>query len=296
MATITASLVKELRDQTSAGMMDCKKALTECDGDMAKAIDWLREKGIAKAAKKAGRIAAEGLTNVVVSGNTALVVEINSETDFVAKNEQFLTLIDTVSNALLANDVTTVEEAVSLVVDGKTIDSLLIEATATIGEKITLRRFIKLTKTEADIFGSYKHMGGKISACAVLTGTSDEVIAKDMAMQVASMNPTYVSQDAMPEDMIEHEKSIQFEILKNDETLSSKPENVLQGILKGRLSKALQDMSLVDQVFFKNPDHKCGQVLKEANTSVSSFVRYEVGEGIEKRVENFADEVMKVVG
>lgn len=292
---ITAQLVKELRETTGAGMMDCKKALTECDGDMSKASDWLREKGIAKAAKKAGRIAAEGLSNVVINGNQAVVVEINSETDFVAKNEQFLKLIDVISNAILTNDVNTVEEALALVVDGQAIESQLIDATATIGERITLRRFVKASKSDADAFGAYKHMGGRISALAVLKNTANLEIAKDMAMQVASMNPSYVSKDFMPEEIVEHERGIQAEILKNDESLAGKPEKVLEGILAGRLSKALQEMSLVDQAFFKDPNQKCADVLKANNTEVASFVRFEVGEGIEKREENFADEVMKTI-
>ena len=177
---------------------------------MAKAVDWLREKGIAKAAKKAGRIAAEGLSNVVVNGNTAVIVEVNSETDFVAKNEQFLKLIDTVSNAILNSDVANVEEALVLEVDGQTVDAMLIDATATIGEKITLRRFEKVTKEDADAFGTYKHMGGRISALVVLKATDNAEVSKDMAMQVASMNPTYVSQETMPAEMIEHEKGIQI--------------------------------------------------------------------------------------
>ena len=292
--TITAAMVKELRETTSAGMMDCKKALTECEGDMAKAIDWLREKGIAKAAKKAGRIAAEGLSTFVVNGNKALVLEVNSETDFVSKNEQFLKLLDDTANALINSDVTTLEDALNLEVDGSRLEDLFINATATIGEKITLRRFAVLIKEDADTFGAYKHAGGRISVILVLKNTDNNEFSKQIAMQVASMNPSYISRDHMPADMIEHERGIQAEILKNDETLAGKPEKVLAGILEGRLSKQLQDMSLVDQAFFLTPDHKCGQVLKEANTEVTSFVRYEVGEGIEKKEDNFAEEVAKM--
>ena len=289
---VTAKDVKELREKTGAGMMDCKKALTECDGDMAKAVDWLREKGIAKAAKKADRIAAEGLSRVAAEGDTAVIFEVNTETDFVAKNEQFLALLETMKASFLSVKPATLEAALAIEVEGKTIDTLITEATATIGEKISLRRVAVVTKSDDEVFGSYMHMGGKISALAVLKGTQDAAIAKDIAMQVASMNPTYVSRDDMPKEVVEHERTIQQEILKNDESLANKPEKVLAGIIEGRVSKNLQDMCLVEQPFFKNPDQKVGQYVKEASASITSFIRYAVGEGIEKREDNFAEEVM----
>lgn len=289
---ITAAQVKELRDKTGAGMMDCKKALTETDGDLAKAIDWLREKGISKAAKKADRVAAEGLTRAVVSGNRAVVFEVNSETDFVAKNEQFLELLNVLSDVLVNSNVKNLEEALALDVNGKTVEALVVDATATIGEKITLRRVEVLEKTDAEVFGSYVHMGGKISVIAKLSATDDADVAKDMAMQVASMNPSYISRNHMPADFIEHERKIQTEIIKNDEALASKPEGVLKGILEGRLSKSLQDSSLVDQLFFKDQDKKVADVVKAAKTEVLAFVRYAVGEGIEKKADNFAEEVL----
>ena len=292
---VTASQVKDLRERTGAGMMDCKKALTECDGDMEKAIDWLREKGIAKAAKKESRIAAEGLSKVLVKDNKAVIVEINTETDFVAKNEQFLKLLDTCAEVILANEPKDVTEALAISVDGKTLNDLFIEAVSTIGEKITLRRFDILTKNDQDIFGAYMHNKGAISVALVLNDSSDAELAKHMAMQVASMAPTYVSKDEMPSEVIEHERSIQTEILKNDEKLASKPEKVLQGIVEGRVSKALQDMCLADQIYFLDGDKKCSEVLKEHKTSVKCFVRYMVGEGLEKREENFADEVAKQI-
>lgn len=292
---ITAQDVKALREKTGAGMMDCKKALTECDGDIEKASEWLREKGIAKAAKKAGRIAAEGATRVAVDNNTAVIFEVNSETDFVAKNEQFLALMDTIQNLLLENKPSTLEEAMAATADGKTLEELVTDATATIGEKITFRRFEVVEKTDADAFGAYIHMGGKISALAVLTGTNDTVVAKDVAMQVASMNPQYVSRENMPQEAIENERHVQMEILKNDPKLSNKPEKVLHGIVEGRLTKSLQEICLVDQVYFKEPDLKVGQYVKNHNASVKSFVRYAVGEGIEKRQENFAEEVMSQI-
>ncbi len=288
---ITAQNVKELREKTGAGMMDCKKALTECDGDITKAIDWLREKGIAKAAKKSDRIAAEGLSRVAAEGNVAAIFEVNSETDFVAKNEQFLTLLDTIQSALLKNKPASVEEAMKLDVNGETLETVVTSATATIGEKISLRRVSVVEKADDEVFGTYMHMGGKISALAVLKGGNTEV-AKDIAMQVASMAPTYISRDDMPKDVVDHERAVQTEILKNDEKLAGKPEKVLQGIIEGRVSKNLKDMCLIEQEFFKNPDQKIAQYVKEAGAEVKSFIRYAVGEGIEKREDNFAEEVM----
>lgn len=295
---ISASLVKELRERTGAGMMDCKKALEATQGNITEAIDWLREKGISKAAKKADRIAAEGLTNIAVDGNQAVLLELNSETDFVASNTQFLELLKNVTQLILNSNVDTVEEALKITADGATLEEILLNATATIGEKITLRRFVRVTKADNDFFGHYVHktdakitVGGRTSAIVVVAGGNAEV-AKDMAMQVASMNPTYISRDHMPQDAVSKERDIQREIALNDESLKSKPENVLNGIVEGRLSKALQDMCLVDQLFFKDQDQKIAVVLKDAKATVTSFVRYGVGEGIEKKEDNFAAEVM----
>lgn len=288
---ISASLVKELREKTGAGMMDCKKALEATEGNITEAIDWLREKGIAKAAKKADRIAADGLTKLVVEGDRAVVVEVNSETDFVAKNEQFLTLLDTVAHTILAAAPASLEDALSLPVGTAALNDLIVEATATIGEKITLRRFEVINKNADETFGAYMHNGGRISAVAVVKGNHPEV-AKDVAMQVASMSPTYISRNHMPAEVVEKERSIQWEIIKNDESINTKPEKVLAGILEGRLSKSLQDMCLVDQIFFKNQDIKVGQYLKSAGSETVTFVRYAVGEGIEKKADNFVEEVM----
>ena len=288
---ITAAMVKDLREKTGAGMMDCKKALTECDGDMAKAVDWLREKGIAKAAKKASRIAAEGLGKVVVDGNNAILVEMNSETDFVAKNEQFLAVLDTVANTILAAKPANVEEALTLTTaNGATINDLIVDATATIGEKITLRRFEILTKEDNDAFGSYAHMGGKIIAAVVVT-PNKEGVAKNIAMQVASMNPTYISQDKMPAEIVEHEKKVQLEIMKNNPADAAKPDAIKEKMLVGRVSKALQDMCLMDQEYFLDSNLKVAKFLQQEGASVKAFVRYAIGEGIEKREENFAEEV-----
>lgn len=289
---ITAAQVKELRDKTGAGMMDCKKALEESNGDLSRAVDWLREKGISKAAKKADRIAAEGLTRAVVSGDVAVVYEINSETDFVAKNEQFLALLDLVGKALLQAQPKSVEEALALSYDGKTLEQWVVDATATIGEKITLRRFEVLTKASDESFGAYVHMGGKISVITKVKTSVVEDLGKDMAMQVASMSPSYISRKHMSEDFIEHERKIQSEIIKNDPAMAAKPEKVIAGILEGRLSKSLQETSLVDQLYFKDQDKKVSEVLASAKSEVTAFVRFAVGEGIEKKEDNFVEEVM----
>lgn len=292
MATITAKQVKELRDLTNAGMMDCKKALVATDGDLQKAVDWLREKGIAKAAKKQGRIAAEGLTRVVVKGDKAAIVEINAETDFVAENEKFKTLLGAVADTLVDSDAKTNEEALALkAADGETLNDKIVNATAIIGEKISFRRFEILTKNPDEIFGTYIHQGGRISAVVVMKGTQDAQVAKNIAMQVASMNPTYVSRNDMPKDVIDHEREIQVGLLNNDEKLSNKPEKVKQGIIEGRLSKSLEDMCLVDQEYFLDTEKKVGQYLKENNAECLRFVKYVVGEGIEKRQDDFAAEV-----
>ena len=288
---ITAAQVKELRELTGAGMMDCKKALTECEGDIKKAIDWLREKGIAKAAKKEGRIAAEGLAKILIEGNKAVVLEVNSETDFVAKNDRFLALLDEAAKTIFNSDAKTVEEALALPTAEGTLNDSFIGAVAVIGEKITLRRFEIVEKSDDELFGSYTHQGGRIVAVTVVKGTADAQVAKNMAMQVASMNPTYVSRNEMPQDVVAHEREVQEGIMANDPSLANKPEKVKAGIIEGRVSKALQDMCLVDQEYFLDSNLKCGQYLKENNAEVVKFVKYIVGEGIEKKQDDFAAEV-----
>lgn len=292
---ITASQVKELREKTGAGMMDCKKALTECDGDMAKAVDWLREKGISKAAKKEGRIAAEGLTRVATKGNTGILFEVNSETDFVAKNEQFLYLLDVIQNAILDTKAADVDAVLTTSTPEGTIADLITNATATIGEKITFRRVSVVEKADDEFFGSYMHMGGKISALAVLKGETNETVAKNIAMQVASMAPTYVSQSDIPGDVVEHERELQLQMMKADPKMAGKPEKVLQGILKGKVDKHFKDQCLLDQEFFLDPKMKVANFLKDNKVELVSFVRYQTGEGIEKREENFAEEVMSQI-
>ena len=288
---ITAAQVKELRELTGAGMMDCKKALTECEGDIKKAIDWLREKGIAKAAKKEGRIAAEGLAKILIEGNKAVVLEVNSETDFVAKNDRFLALLDEAAKAIFNSNAKTVEEALALPTAEGTLNDSFIGAVAVIGEKITLRRFEIVEKSDDELFGSYTHQGGRIVAVTVVKGTADAQVAKNMAMQVASMNPTYVSRNEMPQDVVAHEREVQEGIMANDPSLANKPEKVKAGIIEGRVSKSLQDMCLVDQEYFLDSSLKCGQYLKENNAEVVKFVKYIVGEGIEKKQDDFAAEV-----
>ena len=288
---ITAAQVKELRELTGAGMMDCKKALTECEGDIKKAIDWLREKGIAKAAKKEGRIAAEGLAKILIEGNKAVVLEVNSETDFVAKNDLFLALLDEAAKTIFNSNAKTVEEALALPTAEGTLNDSFIGAVAVIGEKITLRRFEIVEKSDDELFGSYTHQGGRIVAVTVVKGTADAQVAKNMAMQVASMNPTYVSRNEMPQDVVAHEREVQEGIMANDPSLANKPEKVKAGIIEGRVSKSLQDMCLVDQEYFLDSNLKCGQYLKENNAEVVKFVKYIVGEGIEKKQDDFAAEV-----
>ena len=288
---ITAGQVKELRELTGAGMMDCKKALSECDGDIEQAIDWLRKQGIAKSEKKAGRTAAEGLTKIKIDGDKAAIVEVNAETDFVAKNDKFLELLDETVNVILDKEPSDVEAALALPTAEGTLNDAFINAVAIIGENIKLRRFEIVKKNADEAFGSYVHMGGTISAITVLKGNDDPQVAKNMAMQVASMTPTYVSRNDMPQDVIEHERSIQQELVKNDESLANKPDKVKEGIVEGRVSKSLKDMCLVDQEYFLESDKTCGAYLKEHNAEVVKFVRFKVGEGIEKKEDNFAAEV-----
>ncbi|MGS4075344.1 translation elongation factor Ts [Staphylococcus pseudintermedius] len=285
---ISAKLVKELRERTGAGMMDCKKALEATDGDIEKAIDYLREKGIAKAAKKADRIAAEGITHVEVKGNEAVIVEINSETDFVARNEGFQQLVKEIANQILDTKAATVEELNETTLpNGKKVSEHMTEAISTIGEKLSLRRFEIRTKTDNDAFGAYLHMGGRIAVLSVVEGTTDEDAAKDVAMHIAAINPKYVSSEQVSEEELNHER----EVLKQQALNEGKPENIVEKMVEGRLRKYLQEICAVDQNFVKNPDQTVEAFLKSKGGKLVDFVRYEVGEGIEKPQENFADEV-----
>jgi elongation factor Ts len=283
---ISAKLVKELRDKTGAGMMDCKKALTATEGDLDKAVDWLREKGIAKAEKKSGRIAAEGLCNAVSKGNEAIVFELNSETDFVAKNQQFLDLLDDLANTLIDSDATNEVEALAVDMGGQTVSDVLVSATAKIGEKFSLRRFTRVTKSDDESFGIYKHMGGKIISLTVVKN-ADEEVARDVAMHVAAINPKYLDQSQISDEVIAHEK----EVLTNEALNEGKPANIVEKMVMGRLNKYLKEICLVNQPFVKNPDLTVEKFVKQNGGEIVSFLRLEVGEGIEKRVEDFASEV-----
>ncbi|MBM4763938.1 translation elongation factor Ts [Bacillus sp. B15-48] len=289
---ITAQMVKELREKTGAGMMDCKKALQEVDGDLEKAIDLLREKGIAKAAKKGDRIAAEGLTTVVVNGNDAVLLEVNSETDFVAKNEGFQTLVKELAEHLLKHKPANLDEALKQKMDnGTEVAEHINSAIAKIGEKLSFRRFELKSKTDADAFGAYLHMGGRIGVLSVLEGTTDETVAKDVSMHIAALNPKYVSRDEVSADEVERERQVLTQQALNE----GKPENIVAKMVEGRLGKYFEDVCLLDQAFVKNPDQKVRQFVEASGGKVREFVRFEVGEGIEKREDNFAEEVMSQV-
>ncbi|MBY6036064.1 translation elongation factor Ts [Fictibacillus nanhaiensis] len=288
---ITAQMVKELREKTGAGMMDCKKALTETDGNMEQAIDYLREKGIAKAEKKADRIAAEGLTSVIVDGNKAVILEVNSETDFVAKNENFKNLIAELGNFLLVSEPASVEAALASEFNGTTVNDFINTAIAKIGEKLTLRRFEILKKDENAAFGAYMHMGGRIGVLSVVEGTTDENVAKDVSMHVAAVNPKYISRDEVSEEEVSRERKVLTEQALNE----GKPENIVAKMVEGRLGKYFEDICLNDQSFIKDPDQKVGKYVASKGATVKAFVRFEVGEGLEKREDNFAEEVMSQV-
>lgn len=287
---ITANMVKELREQTGAGMLDCKKALTETNGNMEEAITWLREKGISKAAKKQTRIAAEGLATAKINGNDAVLVEVNSETDFVAKNPEFVSLVDGIANVILDKKPANMEEAMKLELDGTSIEEAIVNKTATIGEKLSFRRFELVEKTDNQVFGTYSHMGGKIVTLALLEGNDTEV-AKDIAMQIAAMRPLYLDRDSVPEERVEKEKAILTEQAENEGLDSNK----LPMIVNGRLNKFFEEICLVDQGFVKENKMKVSKYVESKNMKILSFVRYEVGEGMEKKEENFADEVAKQI-
>lgn len=287
----SASDVKDLRERTGAGMMDCKKALQETNGDMDQAIDWLREKGIAKAAKKEGRIAAEGTTKMIVDGNKAIILEVNSETDFVAKNEKFTTFVDKLANAIMNSDVTDMDSALALTTDEGTVSDMIVSAVSQIGEKISFRRFEKVVKTDSQVFGTYSHMGGRIATLVVLEGANGEV-AKEVAMHAAAMNPQYVKASEVPTEVLEREKDIMREQLLNE----GKPADRIENILVGKVNKYYSEICLEDQVFIKAENKETVKDYVKANGGeIVSMIRYEVGEGIEKRQENFAEEVMNQI-
>ena len=288
---VSASLVKNLRELTGAGMLDCKKALEECNGSIEEATTWLREKGISKAAKKADRIAAEGLAEIKIDGNNAAVVEVNSETDFVAKNEEFKSLVDTLASVIVSNDVATNEDVLKVEVDGESVESLIINKTAKIGEKLSFRRFVKVTKEDNQSFGAYLHMGGKIAVLITLEGANEE-IAKQVAMHAAAMRPVVVNRNELSEDVVNKER----EILKEQAMNEGKPAEIAEKMVEGRLLKFYQESCLEEQSFVLDDSISVGTYVKNNGGKIVSMVRFEVGEGIQKREENFAEEVAKQIG
>ncbi|MDO5003066.1 MAG: translation elongation factor Ts [bacterium] len=285
-----ASDVKELREKTQAGMLDCKKALEACEGDMDKAIDWLREKGISKAAKKEGRVAAEGVCQIITSGNEAVILEVNSETDFVAKNEEFTKFVDYVANLILKNDFSDVDSLLNYNDEGTTVNDKLINIISTIGEKISIRRFKKVVKNDNEVFGAYKHMGGRIGSLVVLENTTEEV-AKDVAMHAAAMNPTAITREEVPAEMVEHEAHV----IKEQVMQEGKPAEIAEKMVTGRLNKFYKEICLEEQPFVKDSGMTVLDYVKNNGGKIVSMTRFEVGEGIEKKEENFAEEVMNQI-
>lgn len=287
---ITANLVKELREKSGAGMLDCKKALEETEGNMEKAIDWLREKGISKAAKKEGRVAAEGLCQIVTDGNKAVILEINSETDFVAKNEEFTKFVDYMANLILEQDFKSNEEVLNYQDGSETVNDKLVSIISKIGEKISFRRFAKVIKNDNEEFGTYKHMGGRIGSLVVLQGTTQEV-AKDVAMHVAAMNPTSITRDEVPEEMLEREKHV----IKEQVMQEGKPADIAEKMVAGRINKFYKEICLEEQAFVKDSSITVSDYVKNNGGKIVSMIRFEVGEGIEKKEEDFAQEVMNQI-
>lgn len=285
MAQITAALVKELREITGAGMMDCKKALVECEGDKDKAIDYLREKGIAKAAKKAGRIASEGVVAAAVTadGKTACIVEINSETDFVAKNENFLALVKKIAEHIVACKPADMDALNASQMDGKTVAEVMTEAVASIGEKLSLRRFEVYT-TEDGQLATYIHMGGKIGVIVELSG-GDKTLGKDVAMQIAAAKPQCIGREDVDQEALAHER----EVLRKQALEEGKPEKIVEKMVDGRINKYYKEVCLVEQEFVKDSDKTIKDIL--AGVEVRRFARFEMGEGLEKKNEDFAAEV-----
>lgn len=287
MAQITAAIVKELRERTGAGMMDCKKALVATEGDMEKAIDFLREKGLSQAAKKAGRVAAEGavVAHVAEDGKIGAIVEVNCETDFVGKNENFQALAKSIAAKVVADNPADVDALLASEIDGKAVKDLVTEAIAKIGENISVRRFVRYESAEGKVY-SYIHAGGKIGVLVDMKG-GDAELGKDVAMQVAAANPQFLNRNEVPSSELEHEKDILTEQARNE----GKPENIIEKMVLGRINKYYKEVCLVDQEFIKDGDLTISKLLKSKNADVSRFARFQLGEGIEKKQENFADEV-----
>jgi elongation factor Ts len=284
--SISASDVSNLRQMTGAGMMDCKTALDEAEGNIEKAAEILRKKGIVKAGKRAGKIAAEGTVNVKVDGNTAVVLEINSETDFVAKNEDFKEVVAKMTDFVLAQKLSNVEDILKQEMEGKKVEEYLTEVTAKIGEKVSLRRVVVLEKIDNEAFGAYIHMGGKIGTLVVITNSTDQDMARDIAMHAAAANPKYLDSSKIPAEVIDKEKEVYTEQLKNE----GKPENIIENILKGKINKFYGEVCLIEQPFIKDDKKKVKEILAD-NSEVKEYVRFELGEGIEKKSTDFAAEV-----
>lgn len=286
----SANDVKTLREKTGAGMLDCKKALQESNGNMDAAVDWLREKGIAKAAKKEGRIAAEGITKIVSNDEAAVIIEVNSETDFVAKNAEFLGTVEKIAEAILNSNATTMEEANAIVIDGETVADIMVNLTARIGEKLSFRRFARVQKNAGDVIGTYSHMGGRIGVIIALNGGTEEV-ARDVAMHTAAMRPSYISRDMVDADVLAHES----EVIKKQAMEEGKPADIAEKMVAGRINKFYKEICLNEQPFVKDPDMNVETFVKNNGGSIVSMIRFEVGEGIEKKQEDFASEVMSQI-
>ena len=287
---VTAAMVKDLREKTGAGMLDCKKALEATNGNMEEAVNYLREKGIAKAAKKSERIAAEGVAAILTRGNDAVIIEVNSETDFVAKNDEFKSLVNEILETIIKSDAKTMDEALELKTSEGTINDLIVSKTATIGEKLSFRRFNKVTKKDNETFGSYIHMGGRIAVLTVVSDVTEEV-AKDISMHAAAMRPLYVTKDEVPTELVEKERVV----LKEQAINEGKPAEIAEKMVEGRIRKYYEEICLEDQAFVKDPSMNVATYAKNNGGKIASMTRYEVGEGIEKREENFAEEVAKQI-
>ena len=287
---ITAELVKELREKTGAGMLDCKKALEANNGDINLAINWLREKGIMKAQKKAERIAAEGLADIKIKDDVAAIVEVNSETDFVALNPEFKSLVDSILEVIINNNPNTIEDVLNLTSNGVTISELIASKTSIIGEKLSFRRFVRVTKSSDESFGSYIHMGGKIAVLTLCSKVSPEV-AKEVAMHAAAMRPLYLKIENVPSDEIDKEK----EVIKEQAINEGKPEEIANKMVMGRIQKYYKEVCLEEQPFIKDDSLSIKQYLQNNGGAIRSMIRYEVGDGLEKRTDNFAEEVTKQI-
>lgn len=291
MAQITAALVKELRERTGAGMMDCKKALTAVEGDMDKAIDFLREKGLAAAAKKASRVAAEGVVASYVSedGKVGVIVEVNCETDFVAKTDNFKALVNAIAAHIAATNPADMDALMVSEIEGKTVSALVTESIAKIGENISVRRFARYEVPEG-VVAAYIHGGGKIGVLVNMQGGSAE-LGKDVAMHIAAANPSYLNREQVPASELEHEKEVLSEQARNE----GKPEKIIEKMVIGRIQKFYKEVCLLDQEFVKDPDQTIAKLLKANNAEVAEFARFQLGEGIEKKQEDFAAEVMSQI-